>query len=281
MGLLARVLERTTTGAAVTPGRGAATAASPLTVAERRAVWACASWLIEYPRPDLLERTGAMREIAAALPAAAREGLVATLDAVEGEDLMVLQESYVATFDTRRRGCLHLTYFSQGDTRRRGLALVRIKQDFRAAGVEVGDDELPDHLGVVLEFAAGHDAARGEKILRQNRPGLELLRLHLEEVGSPWAGAIIAVCATLPPLDLADRDAVMRLAAEGPAEETVGLDGYGTGDDALPTEPGAGAPGGFGGEGMPYPPVSSPCSGHSPARPTGPVDIEIMEGRPR
>ena len=276
MGVLARLLERTSTGAATAPKESPAAAESPLSPEQRRAVWACASWLIEYPREDLLARIGAMRQIAATLPHAAREGLVSALDAIEGQDLLSLQETYVDTFDTRRRGCLYLTYFSQGDTRRRGLALVRIKQDFRAAGVEVSDDELPDHLGVVLEFAAGHDAARGEKILRQNRPGLELLRLHLQEIGSPWAGVLVAVCATLPPLDLADHDAVMRLAAEGPAEETVGLDGYGA-------EAGTsfGDHSGFGGEGMPYPPVASGCSHSAPSGSAGPVDIEIMEGRPR
>ena len=43
----------------------------------------------------------------------------------------------------------------------RGMALLRIKQDFRAAGLEIGSDELPDHLPVVLEFGAAHDAERG------------------------------------------------------------------------------------------------------------------------
>ena len=90
-----------------------------------------------------------------------------------------------------------------------------------------------------------------------------------------------SLAVPLPPLDLADRDAVMRLAAEGPAEEMVGLDGYGVGDDSTPSEPGGLAGQGFGGEGMPYPPVSSPCSEHQSARPSGPVDIEIMRGPAR
>ena len=36
-----------------------------------------------------------------------------------------------ATFDLRRRCCLHLTYYTHGDTRKRGLALVRFKQAYR------------------------------------------------------------------------------------------------------------------------------------------------------
>ncbi len=269
MGLLARVLDR---GAGPTAHpRGDVRDplhASGLALDELRATWACASWLIGYPGPELLAQLPTIRAVARSVPGRAGVALGEAVAALAGNDLIELQEAYVDTFDTRRRGCLYLTYFSQGDTRRRGMALVRIKQDFRRAGVELGDDELPDHLGVVLEFAAGHDAEAGAKILRQNRAGVELLRLHLEEIDSPWNGVLRAVCATLPPLDADDREAVLRLAAEGPEEELVGLDGYGA-------EPGT-APSALPGGG---------CSGHdgpgAPAARPGPVDIEIMRGRAR
>src|SRR5699024_7237577 len=65
--------------------------------------------------------------------------------------------------------------------------------------------------------------------------GIELLRLHLTEIDSPWAGTIRAVCATLPALDGDDVHAVERLAAEGPATDTVGLDGLGGYGDAPPS----------------------------------------------
>src|SRR5699024_4034925 len=133
----------------------------------------------------------------------------------------------VDTFDTRRKGCLFLTYYSNGDTRRRGMALVRIKDSYRRAGLEVPDTELPDHLTLVLEFAAGHDAAGGMKILTQNRAGVELLRIHLESIESPWHGAVAAICATMPPLGEDDLARMVELAADGPEVEEVGLDGYG------------------------------------------------------
>ena len=56
-----------------------------------------------------------------------------------------------------------------------------------------------------------------------HRAGLELLRLSLRDMGSPWASLVDAVTATLPPLRGDERDAVRRLAAEGPPEEEVGL----------------------------------------------------------
>ena len=46
---------------------------------------------------------------------------------------------YVATFDRSRRRALHLTYYTDGDTRRRGASLARLKALFRAHGWEQGD----------------------------------------------------------------------------------------------------------------------------------------------
>jgi nitrate reductase delta subunit len=132
----------------------------------------------------------------------------------------------VATFDLNRRHALHLTYFTHGDTRKRGLALLRIKQTYRRFGYVLDDTELPDHLSVVLEFAATVDADGGTRLLQEHRAGLELLGLALAEAGSPYAAATAAVSATLPPLHGSVHEAVARLAAEGPPGEEVGLDPF-------------------------------------------------------
>jgi len=148
------------------------------------------------------------------------------------------QSDYVDTFDTRRRGCLFLTYFSNGETRKRGLALLRIKQVYTKAGLILTDDQLPDHLCVVLEFAATTDQQAGLKMILDNRAGLELLRLHLNEIESPWRGALEAVCVTLPALKGKDHEAVERLIVEGPEDEEVGLSPYGM-PDLMPMPGGA------------------------------------------
>jgi nitrate reductase delta subunit len=71
-----------------------------------------------------------------------------------------------------------------------------------------------------------------------HRAGLELLRMSLRDLGSPWAGVVEAVTATLPPLRGDEVDAVRRLAAEGPPEEEVGLTPYATpGFDPGPAVP--------------------------------------------
>ena len=71
--------------------------------------------------------------------------------------------------------------------------------------------------------AATIDRTLGRDLMLDHRAGLELLRLSLRDMDSPWASLLEAVTATLPPLRGEERDAVRRLAAEGPPEEEVGL----------------------------------------------------------
>jgi nitrate reductase delta subunit len=185
--------------------------------------WQSVSLLLDYPDEALLGRVALLRSAAQDLPGAVGEALDAFLDHLQGTALPALQADYVETFDTRRRCNLFLTYFAHGDTRKRGMALLRFKQTYLAAGFELDDAELPDHLCVVLEFAATVDQARGRQLMLDHRAGLELLRLSLRDLRSPWASLLDAVTATLPPLRGDERDAVRRLAAEGPPEEEVGL----------------------------------------------------------
>ena len=186
-------------------------------------VWQSVSLLLDYPDEQVLGRGAMVRSAATGLPVAVGDSIRTFLDHLESTPLPELQADYVETFDNRRRCNLFLTYFAHGDTRKRGMALLRFKQTYLRAGFELDDAELPDHLCVVLEFAATIDRDLGRDLMLDHRAGLELLRLSLRDMRSPWASLIDAVTATLPPLRGEERDAVRRLAAEGPPEEEVGL----------------------------------------------------------
>jgi nitrate reductase delta subunit len=194
-----------------------------LTAAQQTTAWQAASLLLGYPDEQLLGRRPLLRRAVTGLPAAVAEPFGRFLDHLDRTPLRELAADYVATFDHRRRCCLYLTYYAYGDTRKRGMALLRFKHAYSAAGLELDDGELPDHLAVVLEFAATGDPDQGRRLLVEHRAGLELLRLALTEAGSPWAFVLDGVSATLPPLAGRDHDAVARLAAKGPPEEEVGL----------------------------------------------------------
>jgi len=201
--------------------------------------WQSVSLLLDYPDEAVLQRVELIRTAAQRLPPEIGNSIRTFLDHLEGTPLPELQADYVETFDNRRRCNLFLTYFAHGDTRKRGMALLRFKQTYLQAGFELDDAELPDHLCVVLEFAATVDLEQGRDLMLDHRAGLELLRLSLQDMGSPWAGLVDAITATLPPLRGDEREAVRRLAAEGPPEEEVGLAPF-----ANPQfSPGAAAPG--------------------------------------
>jgi nitrate reductase delta subunit len=152
--------------------------------------------------------------------------LTSLLDHLASQPLQAAQRDYVETFDHTRKCALYLTYFSYGDTRRRGVALVQFKQAYKRAGVELSDAELPDHLAVVLEFGATADREAAWKLLGDHRAGIEMLLLALQGRQSPWAAAIEALKATLPELDGDGLAAVQRLVEAGPPQEEVGLQAY-------------------------------------------------------
>jgi nitrate reductase molybdenum cofactor assembly chaperone NarJ/NarW len=222
-------------------GRGRAAAAHDEDVV--RTTWQVASLLVDYPDED--QRLDLVEAVLPGLPDPLREPLERFVARRRTTPLVQLQAEYVETFDTRRRCALFLTYFLHGDTRKRGMALLRFKQTYLAAGLELEDRELPDHLAVLLEFGATADLDAARRLLLDHRAGLELLRLSLTDLGSPWADVVVPVCATLPPLDGEGMELVRRIAEEGPPDEEVGMTPYGTpGFDAALNDPTYGRPSG-------------------------------------
>ncbi|MDG3013011.1 nitrate reductase molybdenum cofactor assembly chaperone [Corynebacteriales bacterium D3-21] len=216
------------------PLRRARTRAPELTPEQERLVWRIAALALDYPDAELLGLVPQLSDAAQTIPGRAGLALRAFLDDVAGRDPIALAADYVETFDLRRRSCLHLTYYAYGDTRKRGMALLRFKHAYRTAGVELGDHELPDHLAVVLEFAATADPEGGRRLLMDHLPVIELLRLSLHDNGSGYASVLDAISVTLPDLDEVDRGRVAALAAEGPPEEEVGLDPFAMDPSLLP-----------------------------------------------
>ncbi|WP_280277247.1 nitrate reductase molybdenum cofactor assembly chaperone [Nocardia wallacei] len=200
--------------------------AIPISERDRRLVWRIAALLLDYPGRETLALIDELASATTQLPSEVRENLDRFLRHLRDTEPLALAQQYVETFDLRRRASLHLTYYAYGDTRKRGMALLRFKHAYRHAGVELDDTELPDHLPVLLEFAATVDPIGGERLLGEHVPVLELLRLSLSDSDSPYAAILAAVVATLPPLTTADRRRIAELAAQGPPEEEVGLDPF-------------------------------------------------------
>lgn len=189
-------------------------------------LYLAAAWCLSYPDAELLTRVPLMRAALAEFPGAAGP-FQEVLDKFESSALMDLQTQYVQEFDLGKRHALHLSYWTDGDTRRRGEVLGAFKKVYRGADTLVDTHgELPDFLPMVLEFTATVDMASGREVLQQYRPSLELIKFGLLRDNLPHAAIVASVCASLPGASPADEQAVMKMAGYGPPTESVGLDPY-------------------------------------------------------
>jgi nitrate reductase delta subunit len=184
-----------------------------------------ASLLLRYPDDETLAVLPTLRAALDDLPDPVAQPLRVLARHRAETDPTALAARYVELFDFRRRCCLHLTYYTAGDTRRRGEALVLFAAAYKTAGLRIVDGELPDYLPAVLDLAAHHDA--GWRLIRENRVGLDLLATALQAEQSVYRHAVEAVRAMLPPPEPGDVAAAIRLARTGPPVEQVGLEPYG------------------------------------------------------
>ena len=191
-----------------------------------RAARLAASWLLWYPDATLAERMGDLRAAVATLPHQTREPLEAVIAWIDEVGFEAARLHYVDTFDMRRKTALYLSYWTDGDTRNRGYAILRFKQAYLASGFELGDEELPDHLAVVLEFAAMGNELTGDALLVESRVGIGLMREALAKIESPYARVIEAVLATLPAMTPEIAARMAEIARSGPPQESVGLDAF-------------------------------------------------------
>lgn len=190
-----------------------------------RVVRQAASWCLRYPDETT---ASAMLTVADAVTelgdAPGAKDLRAFLAFAQQQSPLDLAAHYVTVFDLRNRRSLNLSWWSDGDTRRRGMALLEFKQAYHQAGWRFSGEDLPDFLPAVLEFAALEDpAAReaGERLLGEHHGGVEALHKALSAARTPYADVLEAVRTTLPPVRPGKRPE-----PERPLLELVGLDAY-------------------------------------------------------
>ena len=189
-----------------------------------RVVRQAAAVCLGYPERDVIAASSLVSAALAEKAPRQAEAFEPLLAFWKSSEPAAIQTHYVDVFDLSRKHSLYLSYWTDGDTRRRGEVLATFKQRYRRSGFLVNTrGELPDYLPVVLEYAAIVDPVDGTALLQEYRSSVELLRLALTELGTPYARVVTAVCDTLPGPSPVDRKAVMAMAAAGPPTETVGL----------------------------------------------------------
>ena len=152
--------------------------------------------LLSYPSEELVD---ALPEIArrlnaeTALRRATQDALAGLLAELRREDLLDLQEGYVAQFDAGRSTSLHLFEHVHGDSRDRGQAMVDLNALYARSGFVIKVNELPDYLPALLEFLAARPAAEVHELLEDCVHILRAVGERLAAGGSPYAAVFAAL----------------------------------------------------------------------------------------
>ena len=152
--------------------------------------------LLSYPDAEWREQAVALVdaiESEKTLPAARVAELRALVGAMLRSEPMELESRYVETFDRGRATSLHLFEHVHGDSRDRGPAMIDLVQTYEKAGLYLSADELPDHLGAVLEFASTQPAALAKAFLGEVAHILNAIFSALLKRESPYASVVAAV----------------------------------------------------------------------------------------
>ena len=152
--------------------------------------------LLAYPGAELRAQMPSLVDALRSeqvLPAARVAELQALVQQVCTMDPYEAEARYVDTFDRGRQTSLHLFEHIHGDSRERGPALIDLTQTYERAGLFLDGKELPDHLGVVLEFASTQPPAVAREFLAEMAHILNALFTALDSKASPYASVVAAV----------------------------------------------------------------------------------------
>lgn len=174
--------------------------------------------LLAYPDAQLRSELDALLQVLddeAVVPASRRAELKTLAHSLQRQDSLTAESRYVETFDRGRATSLHLFEHVHGDSRDRGPAMIDLAQTYEKAGLFLAPEELPDHLGVVLEFASTQPPALAKAFLGEMAHILNAIFSALLKRESPYAAVIAAV------LELAGQKAqAVTIAVEEPLDES-------------------------------------------------------------
>jgi len=145
--------------------------------------------LIDYPSPDLVS---ALDEIEACLKEEGThtKNLAKLIAHLKANDLLGLQENYVALFDRTPSLSLHLYEHLHGASKDRGQAMVELQTVYNLHGYNMSQPELPDFLPLFCEFLSIAPEKASRSMLGEAATILEAIRTGLEKRDNLYEAAI-------------------------------------------------------------------------------------------
>lgn len=176
----------------------------------------------EQPLIDSLEQLEALLDDAPEL----QRPLRPLFSHLARNDLIALQESYVATFDRNPAHSLHLFEHIHGESRDRGQAMVDLMEEYKKHGLQMTGDDLPDYVPLFLEFLSQVEPEEADRLLGDAIHVLAHIGSKLEANGSPYAGVFQALrlLTSVAPEELSEppvRDMDEALETFGPGADGV------------------------------------------------------------
>jgi len=140
--------------------------------------------ILEYPRPGLAETVRECEALVSAGNPEAAALLGGFRALVEETAPGRLEEIYTGTFDLDAACYPYVGYHLFGESYKRSVFLLELKERYRAQGFDV-ENELPDHLAVLLRFLAINDdvTLAGEIVHEALLPTLERMTGRARSAG--------------------------------------------------------------------------------------------------
>ncbi len=154
--------------------------------------YASLSRMLDYP----VGKEGLTNDVAVVSAFLEKQKLDCAIDSFAGfvaaSPLAAVQEAYVATFDFNPATAPYLGHHLFGDNQKKGGYMIGLKQEYARHGFTPTNNELPDHLSMVLAFLAhlareDRDGTRQPFIVKSVLPGLERLStVFADRRDCPW-----------------------------------------------------------------------------------------------
>lgn len=152
--------------------------------------------LLTYPSAEQVTALPEFRSLLAKekwVPEETLNALDHLMNWMADQDLMDLQEEFVALFDRTPSLCLHLFEHVHGDSRDRGQALVDLSGVYKDAGLLINTEEMPDFLPLFLEYLSIIEIEEAAQNLGEIANVLGVLAGRLKNRQSPYTAVFEAL----------------------------------------------------------------------------------------
>lgn len=104
---------------------------------------------------------------------------------IKNNDLLFLQENYVAIFDRQKQFSLYLFEHIYGDSRERGMAMIDLKNLYRKSNFDLPINvELPDFIPVFLEYLSINTPEKAVFLLDEIVNIISVLHQRLKKINN-------------------------------------------------------------------------------------------------